>query len=67
MYADVFELLDFYHIHEILSLSAQRLMQPNFSMSEGNAAFLLAEAKREVERIDRAAGKKRRVERDSHN
>jgi hypothetical protein len=54
-----FELMDFYHINEIVTISIERLCSVEFGLTSGNAQFIIKTLKAKVKHIDRTRRKSR--------
>ena len=59
-YIATFDSHDYYHVDELIGISKEYLTGPAFGMSAGNAEFVLREAAREVQRIDKIRVKDRK-------
>lgn len=59
-----FESQDYYHIDEVSRINAKDLEGPGFSLTAGNAAFLLAEVEKEIKRVDHMARRAKKARRD---
>lgn len=54
-----FNLMDYYHVDELANMAQEDLTGRDFSMTPGNAKFIISEAKVEVKRAERAAKRAR--------
>lgn len=61
-YIPYFQWANIYTVADVADLDTATLMGDGFSMSLGNAMFLLKAVKKEKTRVEKAAGKKRRID-----